>query len=510
MSIDKELSSHRVGRGMLLLASKDIVGSIISAVFFVLIARFIPSVADLGVLISLQTIIIMFVILSGLGLPYTANRFISSFLGSGKKERAHNLYPLIFTLSAGLSSIFSVILFVLSSEFSIVLFNSTGYTSLIQLTSIEVLLLGLVTTCTFLLTASLEFKKVALVSMVTSIIKYGCSFVFLALGLGLYGIILGLVIGDSISLAVFSILLRSKILKWSVNISSSISQLKVMLRFSLPLYGSEILSFFSFRIDVYLLMALSNSYMVGIYSPAVFIEGAFFILLTALDQALLPAVSRVYGRSGISSFKISSRYVTRYLFLLYFPLGFALIASTPSIVNLALGDRFTESIIPIMILLMSITLTSPFIVVYSLLRSSGNTDVLLKSSALSLLVQILISVITIPSTGVLGVSVAKFASRFILLVFPTRSLKKIGGFEIDVNALKNGLVGSSVVSLVIIIINTFIGPYSVPVQYISAFISLLIFFRYTRAIDKFDLELIEKILPGKMKLLTIHLAKLLL
>lgn len=511
MSVGEDISAHATARGMLLLAGKDIVSTLGGVIFFILIARFLPSVADLGVLTGLQTIISMFVIFSGLGLPYAATRFISTFIGSGKKERAQGLYPLVFILTISFAAISSFVLYGSSSEISSLLFQNSVNTKLIQLASLDVFLLSLLTMSMFLLSASMEFKKVAFILIINSVVKYPLSFALLLSGSGLYGIILGFVVGDGISVLVFMYILGPKLFKNRKAFLSSIPELRSLLRYSLIIYGSQILAFLSFRIDVYLLMIMSTFYLVGIYAPAVFVSGVFLILLTAMDQALLPVTSRIYGRSGITSFKDSCRYVSRYLFLFYFPLGFAFAASTPSLVTVTMGERFIDSVYPVMILIISITLTSPVIVVGNLLRSADKNSIILKSAAVSLIVQVFISIITIPFAGVLGVSAARFISRFVFFALPVNTLNKMGGFEIDKAALKNGLGSSILISVIILSVNSLVsGPFSLPLQYIVAFLSFLIFLRITHALNKKDIELVDKIMLGKMRWLTDLVSKIVL
>lgn len=511
MAFENDISAHATARGMLLFAGKDIVSATGGVIFFILIARFLPSISDLGVLTGLQTIILMFVIFSSLGVPYAATRFISTFIGSGKNERAQGLYPLVFVLAIIFSAMFSFILFELSAEISSILFRNSANTRLIQLTSLDVFLLSLLTTCIFLLSASMEFKKIAIISVINSVMKYSLSFALLMSGSGLYGIILGFVVGDGIALLAFMYILGPKLFKNRKALSSSISELRSLLRYALSIYGAQILGFLSFRIDVYLLMIMSTLYLVGIYTPAVFVSGIFLMLLTAMNQALLPVTSRAFGKSGITSFKDFCRYVSRYLFLFYFPVGFALAASAPSLVTITMGERFSESVYPVVILIISITVTSPVVVVDNLLRSADKNGIILKSAAVSLLVQVIISIITIPSAGVLGVSAARFFSRFVFFTLPVNTLNKMGGFDIDKTALRNGLGASILISIIILIINGLVsGPFSLLLQYIVAFLSFLIFLRITHALNKKDIELVDKIMLGKMRWLIDPVSKIVL
>ena len=90
--------------------------------------------------------------------------------------------------------------------------------------------------------------------------------------------------------------------------------------------------------------------MVGIYGPPVFVGATFFILLASLDQALVPMTSRIYGQHGTANFKSSAVIASRFLLLFYFPLGFAIAASSTTLVTLILGPRFIESALPMAII----------------------------------------------------------------------------------------------------------------------------------------------------------------
>ena len=501
MGIVQNLSVDTTARGIFLLVTKDVISTVTSVVFFVLVARFLPSIADLGVLTGLQTLIIMFVILSGLGLPYASVRFISTYIGSGESKKAYSLYPLTFVIGAASSAAFALILYGISPQISDWLFHGTITTPIIQLASLDIFFYSLMLTCGSLLTASMEFKKLTYITILNSILKYTLSLLLLVLGLQIYGIILGLIIGDAFALFLFVYFLWPKFFENKIRFGQ-LFELGSLLKYSLSTYGFLVINFLSIRIDVYLLLTLSTLYLVGIYTPAIFVASTFLMILLAMDQALLPIFSRLYGKSGTSSFKYCARCMTRYIFLFYYPLGFALAASSHSIVEITLGERFVESTFPIMIIMIAITLTSPIVIINNLLRSAGHTRMILGSASIGLVIQIFISVIAIPSFGVVGVAVARSISRIVLLIFPLYELRRMGGFEIDRTALKSGISASLLIVFVIISIDLIVtGPFSLLIQYTVAFIVFLTVLRVTRVVNAKDIELMDKVLMGKMKIL---------
>jgi O-antigen/teichoic acid export membrane protein len=508
---EEDISAHVTARGMLSISIKDLTSTMAGVVFFVLVARYLPDVDDLGFLTGLQTLILMFMTLSALGLPNSATRFISTYIGSGRTDRANSLYPLIFVLCILASAGFSFLLYNVSPILSVSLFHGPEYTYLIQAASVDVFLSSMIFTCIFLLYASRQFAKVAAFSIVNSIIKFSLAFILFVNGWGLYGIVIGLIVGDAIALSLFVIALIPKILvRDRLPLLSTLTELKPLFKFSFPLYGAMILNFVSSRIDIYFLMILSTLYAVGIYSPALFVANTFLLILIAIDQGLLPVTARFFGKNGLVNFKYISRSASRYLFLFYFPLGITIAASAPSLIAIVMGERFIDSTYPVMIIVIAITLTSPVIIFNNLLRSAGFSGILLKNEAISISVQILLLIFMIPALGIIGAATSKFVSRFVYLIYPFIKLNRLGALDYDRRALKKGLTGSCIIGILIIIIDLLItsSPFDLLFSYVISFTVYLFFLRVTHALNKDDVEFLDKILMGKMRWLMTVLSKI--
>jgi O-antigen/teichoic acid export membrane protein len=176
-----------------------------------------------------------------------------------------------------------------------------------------------------------------------------------------------------------------------------------------------------------------------------------------------------------------------------------------------MGERFSESVYPIIIIVVAITLTSPGILVNTLLRSAGYTGVALKASAVAVLVQTAVSLIMIPHFGMIGAASARFIAYFVLTIPLVYKLKRIGEFDFDRRALRYGLIGSAVTVTEIIIISAIIvGPFSLLAQYAMALLTYLFILRITHALNQKDVLLIDRILMGKLNWLTGSLARFLI
>ncbi len=492
-----DILPYSTARGTLYMIARTLAAGLSTAIFFILVARLLPHVSDLGLVNGLQILITVAVVLSNLGLSTATPRFMSYYIGAGKDDLAKNIGILVFRIGLLSSIIISLVLYLSAYYLATALFHQIAYFHLIQLSSIDVFLTSMISFSTFILLSLHQFKKVAVVLILNSLIRYTVAFVMLAIGAGIKGIIIGFIIGDLISLIHFLYVLRHQISGPSRNFPDGI---RGLFRYSLPLFVSNTLSYFSMNADFYLVLILSSLSIAGIYSPAVFIATMLATIGGALEQTLVPYFSRVFGKGGIESLKEISKLGSRYLFLLYFPIGFATLASVYPIITGIFGFRYVDSIYPSVVLILGITLTSVGLLFNSILKSVGHTKAFLTSTSIALLVQFIMSIGTIPVIGATGAAIARSAAYAIMFVIPAYKLREIGGLHYDFIALRNGLVGSIVMGSIIFILNLYLSnPYYLPLNLSIGFLSYLILLRYTNALSLQDFEIINKVLSGKLK-----------
>jgi stage V sporulation protein B len=348
------------------------------------------------------------------------------------------------------------------------------------------------------------FRKAVIISIINYLVKYSVSSILVLFGMGMDGVITGFVIGDGLCVVLFLYSLMPKLTKKP----SRIREMKPLFSYAIPLYGSSVLGYLSRELDVYLLLILSSLSVVGIYSPAVYIGTMLFLVQTSLDQSVAPFFSRIYGKSGINAFEDISKFASRYIFLIYFPIGFITLACTPVLLTGILGERYADSIYPSIVIIIAITITSNIAVFNNILMSEGNTGIFLKTSTIALSAQLAISLIAIPYMGGLGASIAKASSYIILFIIPAYVLKGITGLHYDRKALKIGLIGSIIMALVIFAINSYLShPYYLPFSLSAGLICYMLFLRSSRIINSKDIEIMNKILFGKAGWLMAIIAK---
>jgi stage V sporulation protein B len=492
-----DFSAYNTARGSLYIISKNVVFSISSAIFFMLIARFLPNISDLGLIYALQVLITIGVIFAGLGLTNTASRFISYYIGAGREDRAREISILIFRIILLSSIMLSFILYILAGYISNLVFHSSDYVHLIRLASIDIVLLSLIT-CSYYILFSLQlFRRAAIISVFNSLLRFSAPFSLFMFGMGIDGIVIGFIIGDGISMVVFIYVLKSYI----HGVGAPLYEIRSLFSYSLPLFGSMVLNFLSVNIDYYLVLVLSGLSTAGLYGPAAILGTGLVMILAGFGDSLLPYFSRTYGKSGIESLAYLSRSVSRYLFLLYLPLGFAATASASPIILGIFGERYSGAVYPSMIILLTITLTSIGTVFNYILMSAGHSRIFLISTLIAVCVQIVISIVMIPSIGATGAAVARSFAYVILFIYPAYRLKQLVGLHYDSSAFQKGLIGSVIMASIIFCLNFFSSNlyYLLPFNLIIGFLSYLIFLRFTQTMDIKDFEIINNILSGRLK-----------
>ena len=304
------------------------------------------------------------------------------------------------------------IVFGVSEHIAIVIFRDIGFNDLVRLASIDVFFFSMVTFSWYILFSFQEFKKVAIVMTVNALIKFSSAFFLLILGLGIEGVVIGITCGDAVTLLTFIWLLRGRGKNGSYSIRNQVHLLSTLLNYSLPICGSQVLQILTINIDYYLVLSLSGLFTAGVYSPAVLIGTLYLTIVVGAGETLLPYFSKIYGKSGIKSLNDVSIITSRYVFLIYFPLGFAILAFSPPLITLTFGEKYSQAIYPTLIIIPAATLLSLSVVSNYILMSAGRSRIFFMSTLIALIVQIIVSVAIIPSIGANGAAIARAFSIY--------------------------------------------------------------------------------------------------
>src|SRR6267143_2461151 len=187
----------RVARGASYLLLQGLVVNLMGVFYFAFATRILPTIADFGRITTVNIFAILIVAVGSLGLPTAATRFIAKYVASEHEGQAYVVYHKVLHLGIGLS-ILSLLAVVLGSKtLSQVFLGTTDYGFLFQLAGVDVFLQLLVLFPMAALQGVYRFREVAAVNIVSNMVQFAGAVYLLSIGLGLVGIMLGWIVGDT-------------------------------------------------------------------------------------------------------------------------------------------------------------------------------------------------------------------------------------------------------------------------------------------------------------------------
>ena len=173
-------------------------------------------------------------------------------------------------------------------------------------------------------------------------------FVFLMpyLGGGLEYLVIVYVISNIPGFLLLIIALRKK---YNYKFKFSLKHGTWLIRESIPLFGTVVLTTAFQQLDVLLLRSLDSEYSVGLYSAALRLTVPLGIIPQALITTIFPLIVR--GReTGSASTMPATRLVYKILFLFSFSISFIITFKAEYIIKLIFGGEYSDAYLPMTIL----------------------------------------------------------------------------------------------------------------------------------------------------------------
>ncbi len=251
--------------------------------------------------------------------------------------------------------------------------------------------------------------------------------VFLTLGFGVEGV---LVAHIGASMVVFVVALGSITRVLSIRSILSPPAVDVPKRRIVHYIGGTIVFFLSltslYHVDVILLQYWWTDEIVGYYRGALSIAEFLWVAPVAVQLVLLQRVSQLWREKNLQAIQRQSQLVTQFvlLFTLLLAMGIATLAS--DFVPLYLGDAFTPSITPLLLLL-------PGVVGFAVARptlaiNQGRRSLrpLIVATIGCSIVNLLLNLLLIPPYGMVGAAVATSVGYVSLVVFQSMAARHLG------------------------------------------------------------------------------------
>jgi O-antigen/teichoic acid export membrane protein len=181
---------------------------------------------------------------------------------------------------------------------------------------------------------------------------------------------------------------------------------------AIPLSLAVIFSAIAFRIDSVMLSVIVNNISVGWYTASYKLMEALLFIPMVFSIAILPVFSKFYISSR-ESLKTSYELSFKYLNLIGIPIAFGTTLLANKIVLFIYGTEFTQSILALQILIWAIPFIFLSYVFKVILVSINKQDLLLKTILISMILNIVLNLILIPTYSYLGASLVTVLTELV-------------------------------------------------------------------------------------------------
>lgn len=350
-----------------------------------------------------------------------------------------------------------------------------------------------------------KFHVIAIVGIVTSTLKLFAPLYFLAAGLSLLGVVIGWVVADIASAIILLLPTFSSFRKVKKSNELSFGEI---LRYSLPLYGSSIIAYFSGTIDRFVVLSFSNLAVLGIYSVAMAAVNAIGMVSSSIGNSLFPQMAQAHGRYGRDALKEASVKASRYVFLIFTPLAIGLVATAYPAIQLFFGEGYKSGSLPIVIVSIAVALTSAGVIVSNLLLCVGMTRTILEASVISVVAGAAISGLLVSPLGSIGAAIGRAVLLSASFIYSTYKLRKTFGIYLDAGAFKKSLLCSGTMAIGVIAVQLFLnGRNMLPLYIAIGGVIYLLMLKLSKAINYQDVQLLKEIVPSHFQRFTDLFAK---
>jgi O-antigen/teichoic acid export membrane protein len=443
-------------RGSFLLFLGDALSTVVLAVGSILLARFLgPEYYGIySITLAVPAILISLI---GLGLDSAVIRFSARFRSENRAELLLSLIRGVTAFRLAISLIVWLLCFLYSDFLASTLLNRPEAGFYIRVSSFLIIFQTLFNLLYSLYVGLDRYDIGAAVKVFMSIVKSTSAPLLVVLGLGVFGAVLGHVLGFTVSAVLgISLLylgpyraLRS-VMRDGVESGGSFARdLKTMISYGLPLYVSSLILLLADQYRLLLLAYNVSDAEIGNFQAAGNFASLLVVISTPISTALFPAFSKLdpAGEDVRKAFQYSVKYTG----MLIVPAAVFTILMSRSLVEIVYGDRYLLA--PVFLSLYSaVYLYSAFgsIVLDNFFNGVGATRINLKATLIYVASFLPLSIILTSLLRVEGLILSILTSSILKVMYGVYIAKKELGASISFKSSVKIFVASGVAAALIL------------------------------------------------------------
>ncbi len=390
-----------------------------------------------------------------LGLRDTTVRYVSLF--ASRKDEV-GLWGVI-QVTLGLTFILSVMagigLYLLADPIAQQIFKEPQLGPLLRLSS---LIIPLFTLIEILAAATRGFKNMKYTTISQDIVQP-----LLRLVLVIIISFIGLTAARMIEIYSFTLLITFLLLLYFLNkqfplkrpLHQARYETKELLKFSTPIYFSDLIGSFGGNIKTILLGVFSTVADVGIFAIASQVNKIGKVFHLAIVTTSMPVVSALYDQGKQDELGRFYQTMTKWTFTLNFPFFLVILLFPEKILNI-FGTSFISGAPALIILAWANLINMGTGICGVLLDMSGNTTLKLINSIVTVTLNIGLNILLIPTWGLIGAAIAALAANVIVNLLRLGEVFFLLRLQpYSLNFLKPIFAGGIAMAIVLFIIESF-------------------------------------------------------
>jgi O-antigen/teichoic acid export membrane protein len=407
---------YNVPRGTAYLTTQQIITYATYLVFYVALARILrpEEVGQVSLLLAAQA---AFVALTQLGLPSAATRYISGNIGKGDRQTAGAVARTILGLSVLVGAIGFAVAALISPLVGPSVIGSSDAGSFLILTFFSGFLLDMILVYGSYFIGVGAYARNLYQNALYIPLSRGLGLLLAILGFRVAGIVTGWVIGGLIAVLLSTYLWHGQLPEHSSH------PIRPLLAFSLPVFGSALITFGQQYGDITILQAVIGQLSTtGAYYLIVSSVSFLSVLWIPVTQALYPALSASHATGGTEAVSERLAVAFRLTNLAVLPLGAALAAVAPTAIELVFGPTYVGQSGIFAILALATIFTAQGAILTTSLQAVGRARQVLVVTLVSTVVGLLIVITTARFVGTLGGALGRIILSVGTVILARRSM----------------------------------------------------------------------------------------
>lgn len=384
----------------------------IRLVFSIVVARILGA-EQYGLYTLGLTIVPILSMLSLLGLQTGVVAFLPPAIREKDEAKIWGIVQVSAGIPALLSVTFGVLLFLLAEPIATLAFHEPRLVLLLRIVSISIPLdaIGFICYQTIISYKKPEYSVIAN-NLVLPSAKLVFTLVFLALGLGVAGVISAHVLASALALLLI-IIFVFRLLPGKAYFQQAKRNTKELLRYSLPVHLGWVFNIIRGTLETIVLGIVGLTAGVGIFSVAQRLSSLGTLFFLSVGNIATPIVTDFYSRGEMAQLKKLYQTTTKWVVTFNFPLFLTFVIFSKELLSI-FGADFTLGSTALVIMAVGNLVYTGTGIGINILDMTNHTKYNSANSAFLIVVTIISDLLLIPRWGVLGAAAASSLSTVIV------------------------------------------------------------------------------------------------